>query len=305
MNPPQMRGKPVKPRMFAIIAVVFWSTAATAFKLSLRVLSPYILVLTASTVSLSVLWLLVLFRKRDGGVNILSRSRLTGAAARGLLNPFLYYLVLLNAYNELPAQIAMVINYLWPIVLMLLSVPLLRQKINSKVLAASGLSFMGIAVLALGSNPTGGNLPLFPMCLALLSTIVWAAFWILNLRTPGNAVINLTESFSFGVFYLIVFGIVTGSISQIVQLSFVGIAGAAYIGIFEMGITFVIWNRALELADTTAEVSSYIYLTPFLALVFIGTAVGERIGLATIGGLLLVTTGIILQERFRKRIPTD
>ena len=297
-----MRGKPVKPRILAIIAVVCWSTAATAFKLSLRVLSPYVLVLTASIVSLIFLWSLVLFRNRANGADILSKSRLKSAAVRGLLNPFLYYLVLLKAYDELPAQIAMVINYLWPIVLMLLSAPLLQQKISSKALAASGISFLGIAALALGSNPTGGSLPLTAMGLALLSTVIWAAFWILNLRSPGDTATILAESFSFGVLYLIAIGIVTGSITQIAQISLNGIAGSVYIGIFEMGITFVIWNRALELVDTTAEVGNYIYLTPFLSLVLIGTAVGERIGLTTVGGLLLVTTGIILGERFRKRM---
>ncbi len=67
-----------------------------------------------------------------------------------------------------------------------------------------------------------------------------------------------------------------------------------------MGITFVIWQKALELADTTAEVGNLIYLTPFFALVIIGTTVGEQIGIFTVGGLLLVISGILLQERWGK-----
>jgi len=263
-------------------------------------MSPYLLVLTASLVSLIVLWLMVLHRMRQEKVRILTRDRLGSAAIRGLLNPCLYYLVLLRAYDQLPAQVAMVINYLWPVVLMLLSAPLLRQRFSSKALAASLISFLGVAVLALGGDPSGGRLPLLPVLLALFSTVIWATFWILNLRASGGASVVLAESFSFGALYLILIGLLTGEIGGLFTLSLPAAAGGVYVGIFEMGATFVIWNRALELADTTSEVGNYIYITPFLALVFIGTAVGERIGLNTVGGLLLVTTGIVLQELFRR-----
>ena len=45
----------------------------------------------------------------------------------GLHNPFLYYLVLLTAYKLLPAQEAGTLNYIWPLVLVLLSIPLLDK----------------------------------------------------------------------------------------------------------------------------------------------------------------------------------
>ncbi len=290
-----------KPRVFAIVAVLFWSTASTAFKLSLRSLTPFKLVFFASCVSLVILWILVLIKKRAGRSFVFSGKRLAGASVRGLLNPFLYYLVLFKAYDRLPAQIAMVINYLWPITLLLLSIPFLRQRITSRILISSFISFCGVAVLVLGGNPAGGNLSITAMGLALLSTVIWAAFWIMNLRTSSDAIVTLAEAFSFGAVYLVLFGLITGKLADVAQTDLVGIAGAVYVGIFEMGITFVIWQKALELADTTAEIGNLIYLTPFLALVFIGTAVGEQIGICTVGGLLLVISGIILQERWKKR----
>jgi len=287
----------MKPRILAMIAVVFWSTAATAFKLTLEWLTPYQLVLLASAVSTAALWLLILFKTVRGWKNeAAARCSTAHSALRGFLNPFLYYLILLEAYNTLPAQIAMVINYLWPVVLMLLSAPLLKQRITLKMGTASVISFCGIGVLALGGNPIGGYLSPFAMGLALVSTVIWSLFWILNIRASGDAVRNLAESFLFGLCYLIIAGVVTGRISDISSIHLHGLLGAVYIGLFEMGITFVIWQKALELAETTAEVGNLIYLTPFLALLFIGTAAGERIGLWTIAGLLVVMSGIILQN---------
>ncbi|MCK5115886.1 MAG: DMT family transporter [Candidatus Aegiribacteria sp.] len=291
----------MKPRILALIAVVFWSTAASAFKITLRWLTPFQLVLLASAVSTSALWLMILLRRKCGIHRELSMSTVACAAARGLLNPFLYYLILLEAYNELPAQIAMVINYLWPVALLFLSVPLLKQRITLKMAAASGISFCGVAVLAIGGNPVGGQLSLPAMGLALLSTVIWALFWILNVRASGDSVRNLAESFFFGLLYLLMYGVISGEIAGIFCIDIRGVIGSVYIGLFEMGITFVIWLKALEFSETTSEVGNLIYLTPFIALVFIGSFVGEKIGLWTIAGLLLVIGGIALQEIGKRR----
>ncbi len=291
----------MKPRVLALIAVVFWSTAASAFKITLRWLTPYQLVLLATAVSTAALWTMILLRKRPCKDTDSSRSTFLGPAARGLLNPFLYYLILLEAYNGLPAQIAMVINYLWPMVLMILSAPLLKQRVSFKMAVASVISFCGVGVLAIGGNPIGGHLALPAIGLALASTVIWALFWILNVRASGDAVRNLAESFLFGLLYLVIYGVISGKIIGICCLDIHGVIGSVYIGLFEMGITFVIWQKALEFSETTSEVGNLIYLTPFIALIFIGSIVGEKIGLWTVAGLLLVISGNVLQKMGKRK----
>ncbi len=291
----------MKPRVLALIAVVFWSTAASAFKITLRWLTPYQLVLLASIVSAAALWTMILLRKKPCKDPDSSTFTFLGPAARGLLNPFLYYLILLEAYNGLPAQIAMVINYLWPMVLMILSAPLLKQRVSLKMAVASVISFCGVGVLAIGGNPIGGHLALPAIGLALASTVIWALFWILNIRAGGDAVRNLAESFLFGFLYLVIYGVISGKIISICCLDIHGVIGSVYIGLFEMGITFVIWQKALELSETTSEVGNLIYLTPFIALIFIGSIVGEKIGLWTVAGLLLVISGNVLQKMGKRK----
>jgi drug/metabolite transporter (DMT)-like permease len=75
-----------------------------------------------------------------------------------------------------------------------------------------------------------------------------------------------------------------------------GIAGAVYVGLFEMGITFVLWLKALKLSRTTAQVSNLIYMSPFVSLVLIHFVVGERILLTTLIGLIFIITGIVIQQ---------
>jgi drug/metabolite transporter (DMT)-like permease len=78
-----------------------------------------------------------------------------------------------------------------------------------------------------------------------------------------------------------------------------GIGGSLYLGIFEMGLTFVLWLYALKYASTTAKVSNLIYLSPFISLIIIHFAVGERILMSTVVGLGFITAGIILQQKLR------
>ncbi len=63
-----------------------------------------------------------------------------------------------------------------------------------------------------------------------------------------------------------------------------------------MGITFVLWLNALRLSSTTAKVSTLIFFSPFLSLVFIHFFVGEDIRLSTIVGLVFIVIGNVLQQ---------
>ena len=48
------------------------------------------------------------------------------------------------AYSLLPAQVAQPLNFIWPITLVLLSIPILKQKLKLKSLFALMLSFVGV-----------------------------------------------------------------------------------------------------------------------------------------------------------------
>jgi drug/metabolite transporter (DMT)-like permease len=63
-----------------------------------------------------------------------------------------------------------------------------------------------------------------------------------------------------------------------------------------MGITYVLWMKALKLSSTTAKVSNLVYISPFLSLMFVSIAVGETIYLYTIAGLVLIVGGIVIQR---------
>ncbi|PIE53238.1 hypothetical protein CSA37_02530 [Candidatus Fermentibacteria bacterium] len=277
--------------LLAVASVSLWSVAATAFKESLAQADPWQVVFLSSAVSAVVLGIgMILFKKA------LSLQDVKQGACLGLLNPFLYYLVLLHAYNGLPAQMAMVVNYLWPVVLVLLSAPVLKQRITAGSISGILISFAGVAFMALSG---GGslNVKVLPLALALLSTVIWAIYWLLNARARGAAEV-LFSSFIWGTAYLGLAGAVS---SQSFAVSMKALPWILYIGVFEMGLTYMMWSTALKNAPSAAAVGSLIFITPFLSLVLIYLVVGEPIAGSTAGGLLLVVAGIFVERFFRER----
>ncbi len=133
-----------KALLFAGLAVFFWSTVATAFKIALRELDVFQLIFYASGVTVVLLLLILLFQRKTGLVLKQTRRGWFMSMFIGAFNPLLYYVVLLKAYSLLPAQLAQPLNMIWPIVLALLSVPLLKQKIGWISVGALLVSFTGV-----------------------------------------------------------------------------------------------------------------------------------------------------------------
>ena len=290
--------KEKKAYIFAVLAVLFWSTVASAFKISLRYLNFLQLQFYAVSTSLLVLFFILLLSRSLIYLFKIPKKQLLYSLLLGFLNPYLYYMVLFKAYSLLTAQEALVLNYLWPITLVILSIPFLKQKISFKSFTAILISFSGVVVIA-----TRGNLkqlrftdPL-GVAFALLSTLMWATFWLLNVKDKKEVPIKLFLNFFSG--FIFVFITILFSDSLEVEKT-TALLGPIYVGIFEMGLTFFVWLKALTFTSNTARISNLIYITPFLSLFFIHLVVGEPIYVSTLAGLLLIISGIILQHRFTK-----
>ncbi|MEA1913534.1 MAG: DMT family transporter [candidate division WOR-3 bacterium] len=281
--------------MYALLAVMFWATVASAFKITLRYLDYLHLLFYASIVSIIALFIILSAQKKFNLLKSYSKKDYLLSALLGFLNPFLYYIVLFKAYSILPAQEALSLNYLWPIMLTILSIPLLKQRIRAMSIVAILISFIGVIVIA-----THGNILAFKFTkpfgvfLALSSTVIWSLFWIYNLKDKRDEIAKLLLNFSFGfIFILLSILIFRGFTLSPIP----GLLGATYAGLFEMGITFVLWLKALSLSKTTAKVSNLIYLSPFFSLVIIHFVVGEEILLSTVIGLILIIAGILIQGK--------
>lgn len=277
---------------YAALAVLLWSTVASAFKISLRYLDSFQLLFLASIASTTALYAILRVQGKHKLLKSYSMRDYTHSALQGFLNPFLYYLALFKAYSLLPAQLALPLNYTWPIMLALLSIPLLKEKTSLKSLVGLGVSFIGVYLVAKQDDVTqAGSGGIWGVALALGSALIWSLFWIYATRDRRDEAAKLFLNFVFGSLYIT---IALGMFDNFTVPPGKGVLGAVYIGLFEMGFTFIVWSKALKLSSTTARVSNIVYLTPFFSLVFVHFVVGERILAATFIGLCFIVSGIAI-----------
>ncbi|PIE69064.1 MAG: EamA family transporter [Deltaproteobacteria bacterium] len=283
-----------KASLLTLLVVLFWSTSASAFKLALRLVTPYTLLLYSVFVAVLVLFTLLFVQGRLGVITGIPRRDLIRAAALGMVNPLLYYMVLFKAYAFLPGQIAMSLNYAWPLVLTLLSVPLLRQRLRPVQLAAVAVSFAGAVIIATRGSFSGfEEISGLGVIFAAGSAIIWALFWLVNARDQVEPTCKLFIGFSAGLFFALILSPFFGGIPLPPLAAF---GPLIYIGFFEMSFTFVLWLTALQLTSSAARIGNLVYMVPFLSLVFLRLVVGETIHPATFIGLGLIVGSILFQE---------
>lgn len=279
---------------FGLAAVLAWSTVATAFKLALRHMDPLQLLLLANGFSLLALGAVLAVRGRFRLLLAATGKQYRLAALLGLLNPFLYYLILFEGYDRLPAQVAQPVNFTWALTMAWLSVPLLGQKLRRRDAIAGLICYSGVVVLS-----TRGDLGSFrvddPLGLALVlaSTLIWSLYWIGNRRSDLDPVAGLFLGFFFALPCTLIVALVWSDL----HIAAGGWLGGAYVGAFEMGFTFVLWLTAMKLTSSTARIANLIFLAPFLSLVFIHFVLGEHVVPATFVGLVLIVGGLWVQQR--------
>jgi drug/metabolite transporter (DMT)-like permease len=271
---------------------------ATAFKLALAEVDTYQLVFYANLTAVIVLIAAVTWAGKLNELSTVFRAHWRLTIISGLLNPVIYYLVLFKAYELLPAQVALSINYSWAIVLSLMAIVFLKQKMIKADLVAAFICYGGVFVIATqGEFTSFASVSIFGVVLALISTVIWASYWTLNIADRRDPVTGLCLNF---VIALPVSAIVCLVFSGF-YISIRGAAGVVYIGLVEMGIAFLFWSTALRLTSNASRVSNLIFLSPFVSLVIINKVLDEPILPTTLIGLALIIGGLLLQQGMHNR----
>ena len=263
--------------ILASVAVLCWSTVATAFKIALSHLTVFSMLYVATATALLIFAITLIFSgdwRKLGHIP----ARMWGVTAlMGLVNPTVYYLVLFQAYDMLPAQIAQPVNYLWPVVLLVLLAIFGHQRIPGAKYIGMAVSLGGVIMISMGGKGITGSVSPAGLALCFGSAFLWALYWMLNDRFKNELPqsVSLFLSFMFGLAYLTV--------------------GSLFIPLICFGI-------AVRITPNPALVNQMCYLAPFLSLFLISMVLGEPIMPTTYVGLALIIAGIVFNQYFASRI---
>ncbi|EMB7846053.1 DMT family transporter [Vibrio vulnificus] len=280
---------------FGLSAVLLWSTVATAFKLTLAEFSPIQMLTVASVVSAMALLTICALQGKLTQISTTFLSNPWYYLLLGLINPLAYYLILFKAYDLLPASQAQAINYSWAITLTLMAAVFLGQKIRKQDWVACVFSYVGVIVIATKGDLLGLSFESpVGVALALTSTLLWAGYWILNTKNQADPIVGVLLGFLVAIPFAIALAVIEGQSWG--QISTQGWLAVTYVGLFEMGVTFVLWLSALKLTNNTARISNLIFTSPFISLMLLSSIIGEEIHPTTLIGLMLIIAGLVIQQ---------
>ena len=277
--------------LFALAAILLWASLAT-LGVSLRHVPPFLL--TGLGLLVGSLVALPLSRGRWADWKVPFATLLVGFV--GLLG---YHALLFAAFQLAPPVQVNLLNYLWPLGIVVLAPLLLRgMRFRWQHLAAAVIGFVG-AVLALldGARAGGSSLTaaldgstLTGYLLALAAALTWACYSLLSQRVPPF------RSAAIGGFCLLA-GI--GSLlfhwafEAPVALSLRDWGLIALLGIGPLGGAFFVWDAALKRTDPRT-VGLLAFLTPLLSTAMLlwsrGQTPSELLALAT---LLIVGAAVV------------
>ena len=279
--------------MLGLTSVAMWSTVAVGFKLGLRDMAPIQLLWVGSCFS----WVLFSICCAFFHSSLRETPDVFKACLLGLLNPLLYYVVLLTAYDLLPAHVAQPLNYTWAIVTALLAMPLLGQKLNRSTLIGILIGYFGVLLLVTKGQLVGSLVfDALGVGLALASTIVWAIYWIWSVGVRLDPWWFMWYGFTVAVPILSVLCYFTDGFPHMNWSTF---GFGAWIGLLEMGFAFLLWQRAMSTTSSVANLSQLIYLSPMISLILIYTILGESIHFTALIGIALIFLGLYVVNRRR------
>ncbi|WP_137939269.1 DMT family transporter [Chitinivorax sp. B] len=266
---------PKSPNGLALAAIVLWASLAT-LSVKLTNVPPFLLV----GLSLMIGSLGSVHRIREWRVPL--RTLLIGCV--GL---FGYHFCLFLALRWSPALSANLLNYLWPLLLVLLSPMLLPgYQIGVNHILGGILGFAGAALLIVG----GDGLQIradhaWGYLLAIAAAVIWAVYSLLTKRLPAFPTSAVGGFCAISGMLALLCHLLLEPSYQPVLAEWIQIA---MLGIGPLGAAFFLWDAALKRGDPRM-IGTLAYLTPLLS-----TASLVLLGGSELTPMSLVSLGLIL-----------
>jgi len=305
-----MKNRNVLAHLLALTTILIWGTTFVATKLLLENFTAVEILFIRFVLGYAALALASIpgfFRKREQPARKL-RQELYFAAA-GLTGVTLYYLLENIALTYSTASNVGIIVAIAPIFAALFaSIFLAGEKITMRFFMGFAVAISGIILVSLNGNfvlrlnPAGD-------ILAALAAIIWAVYSVIQkkIQAFGYSVIVLTrKTFFYGLVFMIPVLAIMGFHPDLHTLaSPQAVFPFLYLGIGACAICFSTWHYALHVLGAM-KTSAYIYLVPFVDILFASWILHEKITWAAIGGTLLILSGLYLSERrSRKAVPEE
>jgi len=216
----------------------------------------------------------------------------------GFFGMFLYMWAFNTGTEMVPAGISGFIIAASPVFTLILSILFLKEKAGPLIWLGVLVSFAGIVIIA---STQIADMRLNTGVLLLLAAAVLTSFFNIiqkRILKKYTAIQSISYSVAFAALFMCIF--FPSLIRDIAHAPAAANAVIAYLGVFPAAIAYVLWSYALSKAEKTIYVTSFLYLSPFLASIMAFLWLGERIPALAVAGGTVTIAGMVITNFVRK-----
>jgi len=274
---------------YVALCIFLWSLIPVFAKLGQTNLDHYQYLFYSSLISFLSLLAVAVYTKKRRELLKYSGKMYLFLGLLGFLD-FFYYLLLYFGYQKSNGLEVLVMQYTWPIFIVLLSLIVLKEKLTLPKMASLMLGFLGVVVVITKGNFSSIDLSNMRVIgMVLLGATSFALFSVLSKKVSITLVNAVTLYFLSAIFY--------SFIAMQIFSSFVLPSGKEWFyilinGVFLNGLSYLLWIKALQNADASF-IAPFIFITPLLSATFLILVFDEPIlPIYFIALVLIVVSGL-------------
>jgi len=283
--------------VYIVLCIVLWSLIPTVAKFAQSGLDHHQYLFYSSIVSFLSIFIVSLFQKNLKEILTYSKKIFLILFALGFLD-FLYYLLLYFGYNHANGLEVLVIQYMWPIFIVIFSLVILKENFTKKKLLSLLLGFLGVSLVITKGEYTSLDFSQIDVLLiVMLGAIAFALFSVLSKVVKVDATNAVMIYFFSAILYS---SITLSSYSSFIVPSSEDWISILINGVLINGISYLFWIKGLQVFDAS-KVAPFLFITPVLSAFFLILFFDEEIlPIYFVGLLFVILSGLV--NSYRKRI---
>ena len=286
-----------KQIVYAVLTVFLWATMAPAVKLMQDSVPTTEVLFLAGVFSVVFLLGRLIANGKVKEYRTFGAQNYKVVLGLGFLGFFVYEFLYYFGIAQLTASTACILNYLWPIMLVLFSCLILKEPFTTRKVIAMVASFLGVVVLSVGGNDQYGAHPVLGIVGCIVAAVSYGLFSVLNKREDLDQ--DLCMPIYWGVTMVsgLIAGFVEGGWTMPDLKTWLILA---WLGVMANAVGYLIWAIALNDSKNSARIANFAFLVPVLSMLLSALILREQIHWNGIAALVLILGGILYQSYEKK-----